>query len=97
MTPESFNYLMCPIRTFKEVVRHIDAYMNFVFAADVKGNVLIALIDENDLENDEDVVYTVHRDLVRELDWLDEGDYAEGDYEEDCEDYEGDQLGELNH
>jgi hypothetical protein len=34
---------------------------------------------------------------VRELDWLDEGDYAEGDYEEDCEDYEGDQLGELNH
>jgi hypothetical protein len=54
MTPESFNYLMCPIRTFKEVARYIDAYMNFVFAADVKGNVLIALIDENDLENDDE-------------------------------------------
>jgi hypothetical protein len=29
------------------------------------------------------------------LDWLDEGYDAEGNDEEDCEDNEGDQLGEL--
>lgn len=52
---------------------------------------------QHDLENYENVVYAVHRDLVGKLDWLDEGDNAEWDYEEDCEDYEGDQLGELNH
>ena len=32
---------------------------------------------------------------MRVLHRLDEGDDAEGDYEEDCEDYEGDQLREL--
>ncbi len=56
MTPEKFNYAMCPVRHFKEVVRIVEGYQNFIFAADVRGNVAVCLIDERDLENDEETL-----------------------------------------
>src|SRR4051812_45282114 len=34
MTPLNFNYQMCPIRHFKSLVKYLDSYGNFVFAAD---------------------------------------------------------------
>ena len=34
MTKERFNYRMAPIRHFKEVVKCIDSYNNYIFAAD---------------------------------------------------------------
>jgi len=45
---------------------------------------------KNDLEHDEYVVDAVHRDLVRVLDWLNEGNDAEWNDEEDREDYKCD-------
>jgi hypothetical protein len=56
MTPERFNYQMCPIRHFKEIIKLIDSFENFVFAADESGNLTIFLINENDMENDEDTL-----------------------------------------
>ncbi len=59
MTPDSFNYQMCAIRHFKQVVKYIDSFQNFVFACDVQGNVGVFLIDENDLENDDGSLQTI--------------------------------------
>jgi hypothetical protein len=56
MTPEKFNYVMCPIRHFKELVKIVDCFENFVFAADEKGNFTIFLINEDDMENDDDTL-----------------------------------------
>jgi hypothetical protein len=56
MTKEKFNYYMCPIRHFKEIVKFVDNYQNFVFAADVNGNVAIFLINEADMENDDETL-----------------------------------------
>ncbi len=56
MTPEKFNYAMCPIRHFQEIVKIVDCFENFVFAADEKGNFTIFLINENDMENDDDTL-----------------------------------------
>jgi len=56
MTPEKFNYVMCPIRHFKELVKIVDCFENFVFAADEKGNFTIFLINEEDMENDDDTL-----------------------------------------
>ena len=49
---------MCPIRHFKELIKFIDSYGNFVFAADIKGNVGVFLINEKDLENDDETLQT---------------------------------------
>lgn len=54
MTKERFNYQMCPIRHFPEIIKCIDSYNNFVFAADTVGNLAIFLINEEDMENDND-------------------------------------------
>jgi hypothetical protein len=56
MTPQKFNYAMCPIRHFKDIVKLIDSYNNFVFAADKAGNLGIFLINEEDMENDEETL-----------------------------------------
>lgn len=56
ITKERFNYKMCAIRHFKEVVTIVESYNNFVFAADCKGNVGIFLINDEDLENDDDTL-----------------------------------------
>lgn len=45
---------MCPIRHFKSIVKIIESYQNFVFAADVTGKVGIFLINEADMENDDE-------------------------------------------
>ena len=45
---------MCPIRHFKDIVKFVSSYQNFVFAADTTGKVGIFLINENDLENDDE-------------------------------------------
>jgi hypothetical protein len=50
---------------------------------------------ENDLEENEDVVYQVHRQLMRELDLLDYRNDAERYDEENCEYRESYQFGEL--
>jgi hypothetical protein len=47
---------MCPIRHFDSIVKFVDAWQGFVFAADDKGRVAIFLISENDLENDNDTM-----------------------------------------
>jgi len=54
MTPENFNYQMCPIRHFKKVVTHLESLNNFVVAVDESGKVGVFLIDEKDMENDDD-------------------------------------------
>jgi hypothetical protein len=56
MTKERFNYKMAPIRYFKEVVKCLDSYNNFVFAADFKGLFTIFLLNEKDIENDDDTL-----------------------------------------
>ena len=58
MTKEKFNYRMAPIRKFDDFVKCIDSYNNFVFAADVKGNFKIFLLNEKDIENDDDTLVT---------------------------------------
>ena len=58
MTPDNFNYQMCPIRHFKSLIRFLDSYQNFVFAADTQGNVGVFLLDETDLENEEETIQT---------------------------------------
>ena len=50
---------------------------------------------KHDLKHYEDVIYAVHRDLMRILNSLDERNNAEGNDKEDCEYYEGDQFREL--
>ena len=50
---------------------------------------------QHNLEEDKDVVDQVHRQLVRVLYALNDWYYAEGDYEENGENSEGDQLWEL--
>lgn len=47
---------MCPIRHFKSLVKFIDSYNNFIFAADTHGNIAIFLINEKDMENDDDTL-----------------------------------------
>jgi hypothetical protein len=47
---------MCPIRHFKEIVKFVDSYQNFVFAVDVNGNVAVFLINEADMENDDETL-----------------------------------------
>jgi hypothetical protein len=47
---------MCPIRHFKELVKVVECFDNFIFAADTKGNLTIFLINENDMENDDDTL-----------------------------------------
>lgn len=47
---------MCPIRHFKNLIKYIDSYNNFIFAADDQGNVGVFLINEKDLENDNETL-----------------------------------------
>lgn len=57
MTPAKFRYQMCPIRFFKgSLIKFVDAFNHFVFAADDQGTVAVFLINENDLENDDDTL-----------------------------------------
>jgi hypothetical protein len=56
MTKERFNYKMAPIRQFDDFIKCIDSYNNFVFAADVRGNFKIFLLNEKDIENDDDTL-----------------------------------------
>lgn len=62
-TKENFNYKMCPIRNFKTHVEALDSYYNFVAACDNTGAVRIFLIDEQDLENDEDTLFVIGKEL----------------------------------
>ena len=50
---------------------------------------------EEDLRTQEDVVYQVHWHLMREFEWHNNWDDAEGEYKEDCENDKGDHLREL--
>lgn len=52
----NYDYSMCPIRHFKKVVKLVDAFQGFVFAADYEGQVSIFLISEDDPENDEETM-----------------------------------------
>lgn len=56
MTPEKFDFMMCPIRHFKKVIKFVESYHNFVMAADEAGIVGIFLIDESDMENDNETL-----------------------------------------
>lgn len=70
MTKERFNYRMAPIRHFKEVVKCIDSYNNFIFAADYKGNFTVFLLNEKDIENDDDTL--ISQDFLHEsgVEWV---------------------------
>ncbi len=70
MTKERFNYKMAPIRHFKEVVKCIDSYNNFVFAADFQGNFTIFLLNEKDIENDDDTVLTQNYYHESGVEWV---------------------------
>lgn len=56
MLKEKFNFECCTLRKFNKLVKHIDAFQNFIFAADEHGLVKVFLLNENDLENDEDTL-----------------------------------------
>eukprot|EP00347_Sterkiella_histriomuscorum_P001391 403372215 len=56
MTPKNFRHQMCPIRYFKNLIKFVDTYNNFIFACDDMGNVGVFLINERDLENDEETL-----------------------------------------
>jgi hypothetical protein len=68
-TKERFNYLMCPIRHFKECVKIVESTNNMVFAADSSGKFAIFLIHEKDLENDDEKM------LVQTLEFPDGVEY----------------------
>ena len=70
MTRERFNYKMTPIRHFKEVIKCLDSYNNFVFAADFKGNLTIFLINERDIENDEETMISVDYQHESGVEWI---------------------------
>ena len=70
MTRERFNYKMTPIRHFKEVIKCLDSYNNFVFAADFKGSFTIFLINEKDIENDEETMISVDYQHESGVDWI---------------------------
>ena len=61
---------MTPIRHFKEVVKCLDSYNNFVFAADFKGNFTIFLINERDIENDEETLISVDCQHESGVEWI---------------------------
>lgn len=61
---------MTPIRHFKEVVKCLDSYNNFVFAADFKGNFTIFLINEKDIENDEETLISVDCQHESGVEWI---------------------------
>ena len=52
MTAGQIRYETCTIRQFEDLIKLVDSYQNFVFAADTAGNVKVFLIDERDLENE---------------------------------------------
>jgi hypothetical protein len=54
-----YDYKMCPIRFFKQMIRCVDAFQNLIFASDAKGLVGIFLICENDMENEDDTLQSL--------------------------------------
>ena len=70
LTRERFNYVMCPIRHFKEIVTMVESYNNFVFAADTKGRVGLFLIHERDLETEQEGMQVENLEFPEGVEYL---------------------------